>query len=192
MPPPRKERLYLGKNQIKTWGICVYFNSRETQSQSSLHNLQTGAFAVRGRHSISFTGWLTLFLQPVFHHGQLAIIWSWEMTWQAFSDLSSAEGTSQISPCWVLPRWVIFIGVYKQDLPLEDWRVKVGVWEFQSQMEPLAEERKAEEEVSSPHPSRWERTSCLHHLTLGWLCIFHLIPECSMSALQGSFALAEI
>ena len=25
-------------------------------------------------------------------------------------------------------------------------------------MEPLAEERKAEEEVSSPHPSRWERT----------------------------------
>lgn len=123
MPPPRKERLYLGKNQIKTWGICVYFNSRETQSQSSLRNPQTGAFAVRGRHSISFTGWLTLFLQPLFHHGQLAIIWSWEMTWQAFSDLSSAEGTSQISPCWLLPRWVIFTEVYKQDLPLEDWRV---------------------------------------------------------------------
>lgn len=68
MLPPRKEYLYLGKKtQIKTWGTCVYLNSPETLSQSSICNPQTGVFAVRGRHSASFTDSLTLLLQPVFH-----------------------------------------------------------------------------------------------------------------------------
>ena len=66
--PSRKEHLYLGKKtQIKTWGTCVYLNSPETRSQSSICNPQTGVFAVRGRPSASFTDSLTLLLQPVFH-----------------------------------------------------------------------------------------------------------------------------
>ena len=78
------------------------------------------------------------------------------MAWQAFLDLSSAGGTFLIPCCKVLPWWVIFTGVYQQGLPLGDWKVMgrlvcwCGVWECQSWMGSWAQERKEEEEESSP------------------------------------------
>ena len=64
----KKRALVLGeKNTDQNLGHLCLLNSPETQSWSSICNPQTGVFAVRSRHSASFTDLLTLLLQPVFH-----------------------------------------------------------------------------------------------------------------------------